>query len=119
MQGWADYSYQLFYPVETSAGREPQTELLRESRLVWDSNFQTDGHHFDASELADFLWEVHGYLADSTLLLSTENGYFCSNAPGLEIPSEPLGELLNLDSREKLEAALVQWGSERSYGEVV
>ena len=49
---------------------------------------------------------------DSTLLLSTEDGAFLSNVPGLEMQANPFGELLTLDSREAVEAALCQWESE-------
>ena len=71
-----------------------------------------EGHHFDAAELADFLEEVHGYLDDSTLLLSTEDGELLFNVPGPELRSNPFGELLALNSREELETALRQWESE-------
>ena len=112
-QGWADYSFKLFYPyIVSPVTREREEQVLRESYLAFDGNFRMEGHHFDASELADFLWEVHGYIADSTLLLSTEEGGFLSNVPGLEMQSDPFGELLALDSREAVEAALYQWESE-------
>ena len=112
-QGWADYSYKLFYPyIVSPVTGERQEQVLRESYLVWDDNFRMDGHHFDSTELADFLWEVRGYIADSTLLLSTEDGEFLSDVPGLEMQAYPFGELLALDSREAVEAALCQWESE-------
>ena len=112
-QGWADYSFKLFYPyIVSPVTREREEQVLRERYLAFDGNFRMEGHHFDASELADFLWEVHGYIADSTLLLSTEEGGFLSNVPGLEMQSDPFGELLALDSREAVEAALYQWESE-------
>ena len=112
-QGWADYSYKLFYPyIVSPVTGERQEQVLRESYLAFDDNFRMEGHHFDAAELADFLWEVRGYIADSTLLLSTEDGEFISDVPGLEIQAYPFGELLALDSREAVEAALCQWESE-------
>ena len=112
-QGWADYSYKLFYPyIVSPVTGERQEQVLRESYLVWDDNFRMDGHHFDSTELANFLWEVRGYIADSTLLLSTEDGEFLSDVPGLEMQAYPFGELLALDSREAVEAALCQWESE-------
>ena len=112
-QGWADYSYKLFYPyIVSPVTGERQEQVLRESYLVWDDNFRMDGHHFDSTELADFLWEVRRYIADSTLLLSTEDGEFLSDVPGLEMQAYPFGELLALDSREAVEAALCQWESE-------
>ena len=112
-QGWAEYSYKLFYPyIVSPASGERQEQILRESCLVWDNNFRMEGHHFDAAELADFLWEVRGYIAESTLLLSTEDGELLSNVPGPELRSDPFGELLALNSREELETALRQWESE-------
>lgn len=112
-QGWAEYSYKLFYPyIVSPVTGERQEQVLRESYLAFDDNFRMEGHHFDAAELADFLWEVRGYIADSTLLLSTEDGEFISDVPGLEIQAYPFGELLALDSREAVEAALCQWESE-------
>lgn len=106
-QGWAEYSYKLFYPyIVSPVTGEQQEQILRESYLAFDDNFCMDGHHFDAAELADFLWEVRGYIADSTLLLSTEDGELRSNVPGLEMQSYPFGELLALNSREEIEAAL-------------
>lgn len=112
-QGWAEYSYKLFYPyIVSPVTGERQEQILRESCLVWDNNFRMEGHHFDAAELADFLWEVRGYIAESTLLLSTEDGELLSNVPGPELRSDPFGELLALNSREELETALRQWESE-------
>lgn len=106
-QGWAEYSYKLFYPdIVSLVTGERQEQILRESRLDFDNNFCMEGHLFDAAELADFLWEVRGYIIDSTLLLSTEDGEFLFNVPGLEMQSYPFGELLSLDSREEIEAAL-------------
>lgn len=112
-QGWAEYSYKLFYPyIVSPASGERQEQILRESCLVWDNNFRMEGHHFDAAELADFLWEVRGYIAEGTLLLSTEDGELLFNIPGPELRSDPFGELLALNSREELETALRQWESE-------
>ena len=112
-QGWADYSFKLFYPyIVSPVTREREEQVLRERYLAFDGNFRMGGHYFDASELADFLWEVRGYIMDSTLLLSTEDGEFLSDVPGLEMQAYPFGELLALDSREALEAALCQWESE-------
>ena len=112
-QGWAEYSYKLFYPyIVSPASGERQEQILRESCLAWDNNFRMEGHHFDAAELADFLWEVRGYIAEGTLLLSTEDGELLFNVPGPELRFDPFGELLALNSREELETALRQWESE-------
>ena len=108
-QGWADYSYRLFSPAIVSpANMEPKEQLLRSSEVVWDWNFHMDGHHFSAADLADFLWEVREYTAESTLLLSTEEGELLYNVPGQALQASPFGDLSALQSREKIEAALTQ-----------
>lgn len=67
-----------------------------------------EGHQYDVEALTDFLWEVRGYLENSTLLLSTEDGTFQSGVPGLQLEYFPFGEALRLDTREALEAAVRQ-----------
>ena len=40
-QGWAEYSYKLFYPyIVSPVTGERQEQILRESCLVWDNNFR-------------------------------------------------------------------------------
>ena len=80
-QGWAQYSYKLFSLDGANPGYE---RTLRESTVVWDDNFQMDGHQFHAAALADFLTEVRGYLEGSSLLMSTENGEFRISGRGAE-----------------------------------
>lgn len=102
-QGFADYSLQVF--SLDSAGSEV---LLHDSSVTWDCNFRMEGHQYDVEALTDFLWEVRGYLENSTLLLSTEDGTFQSGVPGLQLEYFPFGEALRLDTREALEAAVRQ-----------
>lgn len=107
-QGYAAYHYQVF--SLDSAGKE---QVLAENRLEWDGNFSSQGHEpLDIDALTDFLWEVHGYLKNSTLLMSTEDGVFQSDLPGLQLQYAPFGDLLPLESREALEGALRQWAAE-------
>lgn len=101
-QGMASYVYQLF--SLDAAGEEI---LLRENRVEFDTSFGAPHHiGFDAETIADFLREIRTYLADSTILLSTENGVFQSDIPGLELRYYPFGDLLALDSREATESAV-------------
>lgn len=76
-QGNAGYSYALF---SLEGGEET---ILREGSVEFDINFGTSEHHaFDAQAIAAFLEEVHGYLDESTLLLSTEDGFYASGGSG-------------------------------------
>lgn len=101
-QGMASYVYQLF--SLDAAGEEI---LLRENRVEFDISFGAPHHMaFDAGEIADFLWEVREYLEQSTVLLTTLDGEFSSNIPGLELRYYPFGDLLALDSREATETAV-------------
>lgn len=100
-QGWADYWFQIFFL--NAAGGE---QIIYENSITWDCNFRMDGHQYDVEALTDFLWDVRGYLKDSTLLMSTEDGVFQSNVPGLQLQSYPFGEALALESREALEEAV-------------
>lgn len=104
-QGFATYDYQLFSLSE--AGEEV---LFREKRVEFDNNFGSDLHqNFDAAAIADFLWEVREHLVDSTLLLSTEDGIFQSGGSGWQMTAYPFGELMELDSKAAMEAALRQY----------
>lgn len=107
-QGWAEYSLQVF--SLNAVGGE---QLLHESDVTWDCNFRMEGHQYDVEALTDFLWEVHTYLRDSTLLMSTEDGEFQFNLPGLQLEYYPFGDALELDSREALEEAVRR--TEREY----
>lgn len=111
-QGWADYSFQVF--SLNAAGIE---QILHENSVIWDCNFRMEGHQYDVDALVGFLWDLHGYLEHSTLLMSTEDGEFQSNIPGLQIQSYPFGGALRLDSREALEETVrrmeAEWKNEQ------
>ena len=70
--------YQIFSLNE--AGEEV---LLKENSVEFDVNFRpTLRNNFDPITIAAFLEEVHEYLDDSTLLLSTEDGTFKTGGSG-------------------------------------
>ena len=102
-QGWADYSLRVFFL--NAAGGE---QVFYEDNVTWDCNFRMDGHQYDVEALTDFLWDVRGYLESGTLLMSTEDGEFRSNVPGLEMQFYPFGGALRLNSREALREAVQQ-----------
>ncbi len=78
-QGAAGYSYTLF---SLEGGEET---VLREGSVFFDVNFGGPAHvSFDTSAIAAFLEEVHGYLDESTLLLSTEDGFYASGGSGAD-----------------------------------
>ncbi len=112
-QGDAEYTYeQIFFDLD---GTE---SLSMRNAVSFDVNFTSPAHReFDAAAIADFLWEVRGYLADSTLLLSTEGGEFLSDVPGLELQNYLFGDLTaQAESREELEAAIRQAEREMRQG---
>lgn len=79
-QGYASYDYQIFSLDE--AGREV---LLQENGVEFDTNFGLPHHgSFDPAAIAAFLEEVHGYLDESTLLLTTEHGNFRAGGSGAD-----------------------------------
>ena len=79
-QGCSAYTYQIF-----SLDDSGEETLLRENCVEFDINFGSPIHMgFDPVEIAAFLEEVHGYLDESTLLLSTESGSFSSGGSGAE-----------------------------------
>ncbi len=64
------YTYRLF-TLDAEGGEQ----VLRENTVEFDLNFGSPLHQsFDPAAIAAFLEEVHAYLADSRLLLSTEGG---------------------------------------------
>lgn len=78
-QGSAAYAYQLF-SLESGV-----LTLLRQGSVEFDINFGTSEYHaFDDQAIAAFLEEVHGYLDESTLLLSTEDGFYASGGSGAD-----------------------------------
>ena len=67
-QGWCDYTYRLF-----SLGSDGEELVLRESAVSFDINWgSTLGHSFDPAAIAAFMEEVNGLLAQSRLLLTTD-----------------------------------------------
>ena len=79
-QGVADYHYWIF-----SLNENGDELILQENHVEFDDNFQSAYHQgFDSAAIAAFLEEVHGYLDESTLLLSTESGSFCAGGSGRE-----------------------------------
>lgn len=78
-QGGAGYSYTLF---SLEGGQET---VLRQGSVSFDVNFGGPSHvSFDTDAIAAFLEEVHGYLDQSTLLLSTEDGIYASGGSGAD-----------------------------------
>lgn len=79
-QGYATYEYQIF-----SLDADRQETLFREGSANFDENFGSDFHEsFDPAAIAAFLEEVHGYLDNSTLLMTTEGGEFRSGGSGAD-----------------------------------
>lgn len=82
-QGGAGYSYALF----SLEGR--QETVLRQGSVSFDVNFGGPSHvSFDVDAIAAFLEEVHGYLDQSTLLLSTEDGIYASGGSGADFQGD-------------------------------
>ena len=79
-QSYYAYVYQLF--SLDSTGKEVMQEA---NGVEFDMMFDSDMHQsFDPAAIAAFLEEVHGYLDDSTLLLTTEGGVFDSGSSGAD-----------------------------------
>lgn len=102
-QSWCNYAYRLFSLDETGE------VIVQEGDVSFDCNFRESGHSFDTEAIADFLWELRGCLADSRLLISTEDGtlYKDGAISPAEVPAY-LSSLLALDSREAMLEALRQ-----------
>ena len=74
------YAYQMF--SLDSTGKEV---LLKANIVDFDMMFGSEMHQsFAPAAIAAFLEEVHGYLDDSTLLLTTEGGVFASGGSGAD-----------------------------------
>lgn len=73
-QGSASYNYTLF---SLEGGEEA---ILRQGSVEFDIGAGI--LDFDPPAIAAFLEEVHGYLDESTLLLSTEDGFYASGGSG-------------------------------------
>lgn len=82
-QGYASYTYELFYLDETG-----EEQVVREGSVDFDMNFNEMHQRFEPEEIAAFLEEVHGLLEDSELLLTTEGGNFRSGGPGADFKDD-------------------------------
>lgn len=105
-QGMGEYTYQIF-----SLGKNGNEVMLAEDTLSFDTNFGNPYHepNFDPDAIADFLWTLRGYLANATVLLSTEDGALQSNVPGLTmLQNTPFGDLSTCRSQEELKTAVQQ-----------
>lgn len=79
-QGLATYSYAIFSLAETG-----EEQIFQTNSVSFDINFGSDLHQeFDPATIAAFLEEVHGLLAESTLLASTEGGALRTGGSGAE-----------------------------------
>ena len=108
-QGFATYSYELFFLSESG-----EELVVMQNQVEFDQNFGSSMHQgFDVTAIADFLWELRGYLEDSTLLLSTEDGVFQSGTAFDQLVYYPFGatyeDLMGIADREELAAALEQY----------
>ena len=58
--------------------------VLKVNGVAFNTMFDNEQYHqsFDPAAIAAFLEEVHGYLDDSTLLLTTEGGQFRTGGSG-------------------------------------
>ena len=74
------YVYQLF--SLDSTGKEA---MQKANGVEFDMMFDSDMHQsFDPAAIAAFLEEIHGYLDESTLLLTTEGGQFHTGGSGAD-----------------------------------
>lgn len=79
-QGFCTYDYKLF-----SLDGDGNESVLKENRVEFDINFGSEFHQgFDPAAIAAFLQEVHGYLDEGTVLLSTDGGDFSANVSGAD-----------------------------------
>ena len=88
-QGFCTFAYEIF-----SLGESGEEQVLQEGSVDFDINFSSTLHQgVDAAAIADFLEEVHGYLDQSTLLLSTDGGTFRTGGSGADFRESDLGIL--------------------------
>lgn len=83
-QGSGDYHYAVFSLAETG-----EEQILRSNNVSFDINFGREDHgDFDPAAIGAFLEEVHGLLAESTLLASTEGGTLRTGGSGAEFQAD-------------------------------
>lgn len=79
-QSYYAYAYQLF--SLDSTGKEA---MQKANGVEFDMMFDSDMHQsFDPAAIAAFLEEIHGYLDESSLLLTTEGGQFHTGGSGAD-----------------------------------
>lgn len=79
-QSYYAYAYQLFSLDSTG-----KKMMLQENSVEFDMMFDSEMHHsFDPAAIAVFLREVHDYLDNSTLLLTTEGSQFRTGGSGAD-----------------------------------
>ena len=103
-QGCYAYDYQLF-----SLDCDGKELPFRESRVEFDFGFDSPTHQsFDPAAIAVFLEEVHGYLDNSTLLLTTESGAFRTGGSGADFRDDLsfLTDTQSYDNSKSLEENL-------------
>lgn len=112
-QGAAWYDYVIF-----SLDADGEEVLLRGNAVEFDVNFGSPVHQsYDAETIAAFLEEVHGYLDDSVLLVSTEGGELQIGGSGADFDKDMFftyDESLSLE--ENLEAYRDKCLEERAQG---
>jgi hypothetical protein len=111
-QGFASYTYELFFLSETG-----EEQVVMRNEVEFDENHGSLLHEsFDVDTIADFLWELRGYLTDSTLLLSTEDGVFQSGITFDQLVYYPFGasyeNLMAVEDREALEERLERYAED-------
>lgn len=100
--GLADYKYKIF-----SLDKNGEEISEEEGELAFDLNFDSDTHWgFDPKEIADFLTEMDSKLADSVILISTEQGDFVSGVSGATFDGDEFWEDSEYDSKKSLEENL-------------
>ena len=83
-QGYQAYDYQIF-----SLDGTGEEIILKTDRVEFDTMFDSEMHlSFDPIAIGAFLEEVHSYLDDSTLLLSTESGSFRTGGSGTDFQDD-------------------------------
>jgi len=84
--GFGDYIYGVFYLGEEAGGI--YEVVYDEQGIEFDLYFHNDYQDFDPERIAAFLTDVHTYLDDSTLLLSTEKGELRIGGSGAEFTDD-------------------------------
>lgn len=79
-QGYATYHYGIF-----SLGENGEELVIQKNGVTFDISFGSPHHErFEPVEIAAFLEEIHEYLDESTVLVSTEGGTFSTGGTGAD-----------------------------------